>query len=658
MELIYVFIKDYKGIIKNKEYNFGGEFLYSYNGEILNKEINNSYFNNFFGEQINNLTAIIGQNGSGKSTLINFILDNLVSDVENSLKLKDQAIIVIKENGIYKVLAHSDMIINNKNDFNIVRYSTYKDSNKIYEHIGNDTSIVKFSNIFDLNEYNLRHGYNYLDISTNYLLKNIKNINEAEAEGENNNISQLELFKMNEIYKQIEFVYNNDIKDLVDFKLPSKIEIELNEFDYLNNLDDLDVLMEEFFNSEELYCEDANEVSINISEKIRKELNQSVKEEIFCKELLILLIENIIFTLISMKSIIVAGKRIEKDILTNVENSIIKSLYNIYSENDKIFDMLPNIFDYIKKDLENKCYKDEWGIIDTIENSKNFYKYIKEQGLKSFKDNKIILGRKEEVCEFIKFYKGVFIYVPLLNIKWREMSSGQTALLSMYSRFYYYRTSYRANNIILIDEGELYFHPEWQKKMINNLVKNLPKIMKGNKDDIKIQIICSSNSPFLISDLPKNNILFLDVNNEPCTITSDSKIINTFGANIHELLSNAFFLKNTIGEFALINIKDVARDLTEKSREEILSINGRKEKIEYIIKNIGEPVIKRKLENLYKKVFPQSREDYELQITKLQAEKAELEKRLRGKGLDKIENVMKLLDLRISELKEKAGDTI
>lgn len=617
MELIYVFIKDYKGIIKNKEYNFGGKFLYTYKEEVLSKEINNNYLKNFFGQKINNITAIIGQNGSGKSTLINFIIDNLVTDSENSLKLKDEAIMVVKENGIYKVLAHSNIIIKNESDFHVVRYSTDKNLNKLNEYIGNDTSIVKFSNVFDLNDYNFGGGYNYIDISTNYLLKNSKNINEDEEE--NQTIDQLELFRMNEIYKQIEFVYSNDIKELFDFKLPSKIEIGLNEFDYLNRFDDLDPFMEDFFNNEGLDSEDANEVSDYIADKMREELVQGTQEEIFSKRLLVLLIENILFTLDQMKGFIVGDKKVTKNTLVSVKISVIKGLYSTYNENDKIFNGISQIFDFAKKDLEDKFNKNKQPVVDFmmgfIGNSKCFYDYIKENCLQFVRNNKIILNEKQEINKLIEYYTNVFIYVPLLNIKWGELSSGQTALLSLYSRFYYFRASYKTNNIILIDEGELYFHPEWQRKLINNLVKNLPKVMKNKNNDIKIQIICSSNSPFLITDLPKNNVIFLDENNKSNTTIYNRRIINTFGANIHTLLKSSFFMESTMGEFARIKINEVINFLNGKE-----TLN--KEEALRIINLIGEPIIKNKLLRMYYDRFPYENKNLDL-IYKEKLEKLE-----------------------------------
>ncbi|MCG4581194.1 hypothetical protein [Clostridium cochlearium] len=109
------------------------------------------------------------------------------------------------------------------------------------------------------------------------------------------------------------------------------------------------------------------------------------------------------------------------------------------------------------------------------------------------------------------------------------------------------------------------------------------------------------------------------------------RIHNTFGDNIHSLLKNSFIMNNTIGEFANQKIKDVIKDLTERTAEEIIKEEGRKQEIEYIIKNIGEAVIKRKLEGMYNKKFKHV--EMNNKIEKLSNKVKELEKIIKENGL-------------------------
>jgi len=125
----------------------------------------------------------------------------------------------------------------------------------------------------------------------------------------------------------------------------------------------------------------------------------------------------------------------------------------------------------------------------------------------------------------------------------------------------------------------------------------------------------------------------------------------TFGANIHTLFTDSFFLETTIGEFALKKIKAVIKDLTSDKEID----KERKKEIEYIINNIGEYIIKSKLERLYYNKFPEEKENYRIKIQQLMDERDRLQKMIELKGIDNIDNVMKLLSEQIKELKRKAG---
>ncbi|MCB2342173.1 AAA family ATPase [Clostridium estertheticum] len=298
------------------------------------------------------------------------------------------------------------------------------------------------------------------------------------------------------------------------------------------------------------------------------------------------------------------------------------------------------------------------------------YLYDNEIGIDIFLDEEL-----EDLIKLFKEYENIRFIQDIFRFELSGFSSGENALLNIFSRLYDLgegrfdniklknikhdekaienETSLKQNLIIFLDEPELYFHPEWQRKLIYILIK----FFEANEvyKDKKIQIILTSNAPFLISDLPKENIIFLKEKNVECISEDYNKFEQTFGQNIHTLLTKSFFMDNTIGQFANKKIKTIAKDLSGdigKISEE------RKKEIKYIIDNIGECVIKRKLEEKYRRVFKENKEDYELEIIKLQNEKSRLEEILRNDGLDKIENIMELLDLRIRELKEKAGYTI
>ena len=98
----------------------------------------------------------------------------------------------------------------------------------------------------------------------------------------------------------------------------------------------------------------------------------------------------------------------------------------------------------------------------------------------------------------------------------------------------------------------------------------------------KYHLIFATHSPFIISDLPKENIIFLEKGKQVYPF-EDGK--QTFGANIHTLLSHGFFMKDGLmGEFAKDKIKSIINYHEEiKELNEAISSSWKKPLIERII---------------------------------------------------------------------------
>ena len=101
-------------------------------------------------------------------------------------------------------------------------------------------------------------------------------------------------------------------------------------------------------------------------------------------------------------------------------------------------------------------------------------------------------------------------------------------------------------------------------------------------------LIITSHSPFILSDIPKENIIFMK---DGKNVSKDIEI-DTFGANIHTLLTHAFFMEDgLIGDFAEEQINEVIKYLNNEDSE----INTDKQ-AQKIINIIGEPIIKKELQ--------------------------------------------------------------
>ncbi|WP_278554621.1 AAA family ATPase [Elizabethkingia bruuniana] len=202
-----------------------------------------------------------------------------------------------------------------------------------------------------------------------------------------------------------------------------------------------------------------------------------------------------------------------------------------------------------------------------------------------------------------------------------RISSGERQLIHSISTILYHMTNlnsverdshlnkYNYVNIIL-DEIELYFHPEFQKLFIKRLVDEINSLRLIDIRGINILIV--SHSPFILSDIPKQNVLFLE-QGKPVSLER-FKNTNTFAANISDLLSDSFFIGDgLIGEFAKTKINETIEWLNSTREEQVKKEKSQKNKFdklssekEYhkkIIEIIDEPIIKSKLVEMYSEIF-------------------------------------------------------
>lgn len=173
-------------------------------------------------------------------------------------------------------------------------------------------------------------------------------------------------------------------------------------------------------------------------------------------------------------------------------------------------------------------------------------------------------------------------------IQFRNLSSGEKQITYVLSSFYYHlanldsvsnfgrRIRREKKNIIniydkqdvivstiqykhvniIFDEVELYFHPEMQRTFIANLLDGLKQMKFQNLRSIQIMLV--THSPFILSDIPRENVLFLGKDGYPRLIND----MYTFGANIHSMLKHSFFLYNgSMGEYAQNLIKGIINKL-------------------------------------------------------------------------------------------------
>ncbi|MEI5890023.1 hypothetical protein DXB51_00105 [Bacillus cereus] len=208
----------------------------------------------------------------------------------------------------------------------------------------------------------------------------------------------------------------------------------------------------------------------------------------------------------------------------------------------------------------------------------------------------------------------------IFRVEFYPFSSGEEAYLNLFATLYF-GISVSINQpkkalLILLDEPDQFMHPEWCRQFIWEFLQFLKQVPNGYT---KYQIIFTTHSPFLVSDLPNSHVITLEKNQETGDCVVLEKLTGqTFASNIHTLLADKFFLYSTTGELAFQTINLIIKQLN-KSR----SLGRNEEKRIYSLINlVGEPIIKQRLLEMYHTKFPSNKE---LRIKELMSQKERIQ---------------------------------
>ena len=159
------------------------------------------------------------------------------------------------------------------------------------------------------------------------------------------------------------------------------------------------------------------------------------------------------------------------------------------------------------------------------------------------------------------------IYYGHTLLGYQRLSSGELEMLNMLSRLYYGITllPQKYNNkesprLLLLDETEIGFHPDWQRQYVKIITEFMQYMMV--KAGVDFQIVITSHSPIILSDIPVNCINFLYREGDTTSLVTGEE--QTFGENVFRLYRRAFFMKNgLIGDFAQKKINQWSKDIEE-----------------------------------------------------------------------------------------------
>ncbi|RKD96806.1 AAA family ATPase [Marinifilum flexuosum] len=652
MELLYVWIEDYKNI-KKQGFNFSPKHWFDFKpeedkegniigGTLHHEERNTNYPKDFFGENISNVTAIVGKNGSGKSTLMEAIFKfSLGSAFETNgipfVEIQDipgifKTIIIYSKNKTTKYCGFTnlDIIIKHLDierkplDFHLKTTKSFipnDDLENPYEQTKKVNFIPSYlniypcyySNIFD--EIKIQEYKNREDIwfRTNDTIQNNSIPNTFRTDISINNriksFQNISDFHHSEITQQAIFINQFiQLEEDLPFSLPPYLIINLNFS--VQNLKDL---------------LERSELRMNwLKQHIHTEpyyLPNKFSDQI----ILFLWLKGLTETNIDDYDTKQKIQRFIKsiDLTTEIEwsDTFLEFIAILFESQEKITTFPKNNFDIIEYFI---------GVKEIITSGLlKKYDYNRKNGIKSFRlqdssninrMNYFINNAKR--INFSNIFQFGFSYDK--NDIFNSMSSGEKALLKFGSNMWHLISKIKENHtdiisniltedrikipdnlLIMLDEAELTLHPEWQKTFLDWSLRIIQIVCK---DFDSIQVLYSSHSPFFLSDLPKENVIFLksqkgkDVNDNSINLCHVCKRKEqpeyTFGANIHSLYRNSFFLENGLmGEFAKGKIDQVIRNLNnELQNEEDKMSPG---DMLFVIQQIGEPLLKNKLQEMF-----------------------------------------------------------
>ncbi|PGC01172.1 hypothetical protein COM20_26780 [Bacillus toyonensis] len=622
LELVYLWIEKY-GCFTDDEFHFNNIFEFKCEKEdgILTisdsptKIVNRALYE----ENIKNISIIVGDNGAGKTSLLRGIIDFLATYEDYGHSRGFLGAFYDRHRKELKIFsfnipAELKLIVE---ECKTVTVNTM-DRGRFREII-QQTKLIFMSNVLDLNDYAYQKNGHIIDASIGGLLRN-DFLRNRENHYINSYENQILNYFNNEVYRQLNFLYGykpKNVDKIIPFKLPDTLRVK-----GLKSGERLEDVIGELQKHNPI-----NDISENLTPEKRAENKR---------------ITNLVHMIYQAEWQVEIGRK-QRWIINLVENLFLSALLEV---------MRPNTTNDIRK-KELKCLLDAyrpyqgeesltlyirsylaramqglrevsiywWELIPYLDflrwlDNNNLFEFDLEHLETDSISIKLNESNKKRFQEFFFHYNKTCQPYYYLNFSW-GLSTGENNLLSLYAKLYsvlevenngrrgrrvinhFTRKVKCSNVLLLIDEADLSFHPKWQVQYVDSLLKMVTDLFRN----CQVQIILTTHSPILLSDVPKSNVIYLkqgvndSVNNHQ----------ETFGQNIHTLFTDAFFLDKATGHFSDQIIKEVGDGLDKiakrvQSKGEKVKNESKLKYYKSIISIIGEPIIRKAFEFKLKEV--------------------------------------------------------
>lgn len=690
MELVYLYIDEYHNF-KEVEFNFSQDLKIALEKKekILSvKKMGMGLPKEFWGENICNLSMIVGNNGAGKSSMMQYLILMCKEMIEGrqSIDSPENGIVVFRENGVlyYYIsgiwcedFSACAVDCESIKGLEAVRIINSVEGKEKLER----TKFIFMTNVLSLQDFRRSWRKNYgrddflYDCSLSSLVwsdvrNDVNNDVRVRKEEKNGRAGDLEHFFAYEAYKQIKFVFDrNQFQILEELKeqkypvpVPERLYIDIQLYDLEQTIFyhqsekvsymqiprwTLDTRIEKK-NLEKMFCVFEKESPSGYERE--KRYGNAFLKYVLSKNTMWCGVLSVIREMPeeALKEIYCRFRRWEEEEIAepfvtclkefrewtdDIMGGLQQGMGNESQESDRYWNQYLDFLKLIREE----------DLIEHFRIESTFDEEAVENGMIDPECNSLRVSidtsDSKWFMSFLEKYRYVCNPDYFLDFSW-GLSSGENNLLSMFASLYYIFDAdytnpqcgeYKIFNnwisegktkrkkcdsiILMIDEADLTYHPEWQREFVSLLTAFLQKIY-APKVCGSIQIILSTHSPILLSDIPQQNVIYLKLEEGQCytRIDDNAKHQGTFGQNIHLLMKDGFFLqRGTMGCFAEKKILNVFHELKEaetlvdeilekktsyvSSNEFLLDDVSRKLEMEWkpFAELIAEPLIQRKL---------------------------------------------------------------
>ena len=524
MHICYIYIYSYRSL-KNVGITFDPHYSFKKEGDTLIIEKNDQMPDHFFGAGIYSVTSIVGNNGAGKTSALRFLMECVVE----GYRIHEMDGVIVYENGgtlfIYQPpkgtrpkLRVETNLKNTKTEgllsIPVMYYSGH------FTPINNRNDILSSElegSFIASDQWLMIHDLlNYSNFDAVYMSGRMYSYLWAYTAQNNARICELLMID------GIESLFDNKLR------LPKYILIDNNDggAEFLANDSRKHTKVPGFVSipkdlkqnnlAKLIYCNFINLIAEKHTEEKRfVTLLDAWQKENKGKDVLATFLNYI------------NGHGIteEERVLLKVVYDVLKKLVSICSYDESV-----GVF-YIEVETEKQKLRE---LIDTLFNS-HFY----------------------ITSKFFDIYYSHGLYSGTV------LSSGEQEMLNLLSRIYFCITTQpqRISNrytptLLLLDEAEIGFHPEWQQRYVNLLLQFLKK-KNLVKPGVDFQLVITSHSPIILSDLPLCCVNILQRNEDGETVVK-TDTNQTFGENIFNLYRRDFVMKDgLVGSFAAEKIKEL-----------------------------------------------------------------------------------------------------